>query len=101
MSTMKYEVIGELNAPDDFNTAVLGTLQKRSMLPITARRTDVDDLAAKRGDSDIIEFDLLVRATHIVDDTFVIGGYMHKNGKKGSYISIEVTDRVRFDVISS
>jgi len=101
MSTRQYEIIGEHSAPEDFKNYMYRTLLAgKNKLHIAARRTDADELAEHRGDTDIIEFDLLVReTTHIEHDTLYIGGYRYDDEVNSGWVHIEVTDRIRFDTI--
>ena len=100
MSTVSYEVIGEHDTPEDFKNYVLEKLVDEKNPHIVAKQTTTDDLASRRGEPDtVIEFDILIRELHTSDDDFAVGGYMYHNGEKGSWIVIEVTDRVRFDIL--
>ena len=98
MSTVNYEVSGELSAPDDFTNGVYEMLREKS-IHLVAVRTDVDDLAMKRGDSNTIEFDLHIREI-IRHNTLVVSGYMFNGSEQGPWISIEVTDRARFSIFT-
>ena len=100
MSTVSYEVIGEHDAPEDFKNYVFKRLVDEKNLHLVAKQTTIDDLASRRSESDtVIEFDLLIRELHTNDDDFAIAGYIFQNGEQGSWIVIEVTDRVRFDIL--
>ncbi|HEY8886510.1 MAG TPA: hypothetical protein VIM31_03375 [Candidatus Microsaccharimonas sp.] len=97
MSIQHYEVIGEHSAPEDFNNYVASRFRE-GKLQIVAEPTEVDELTARRGETDTrIEFDFRIRETHRDNDTLVLGGTYH-NGEKDIWIQIEVTDRVRFDI---
>ena len=99
VSTSTYEVTGEQSAPEDFKIYLYGMLRDNTKLHITARRTDIDDLAARRGDTTDIEFEFLVREIYYYGDDLAVNGLMYTDGQKGSWILMEVTDRVRFDII--
>ena len=100
MPTVNYEVSGELSAPEDFTNGVYEMLREKSKLHLVAVRTDVDDLAMKRGDSNTIEFDLRIREIILLNNALVVSGYMFKGSEQGEWISIEVTDRARFSTFT-
>ena len=101
MSTLSYEVVGELSAPEDFIRYALQVYGEGEPIEnVAAKRINIDELTARRGKTVTnVTLTLLIEETHRQNDTFVISGLGSINGEALQWLQIEVTDRARFDIL--
>lgn len=101
LTTNSYEVTGELSAPQDFIDGIHRTrLAHSETIQLTAKRIDVDELAARRGESDTqIEFEFIIGITDETESNPAVSGRM--DAANGKWILIRAdfdNNHVRFDI---
>lgn len=101
MTTTHFEVTGEQRAPQDFIDDIHRTrLAHIERITLTAKRIDVDELAARRGESDTqIEFEFIIGITDETESNPAVSGRMDTENGKWILIRADFeNNHVRFDI---